>query len=150
MMLTSTLEPEFVDTFPVPMRPAVLYVSILYRTTGHLCCCGCGEEVIAPLSPAQWKLTYDGETVSLDPSIGNWSLPCQSHYVIRRNRVSERRRFTPEEISANRASDRVLLSDYHGVGTTGDAVPTDGVADQSGKPKVQCSWMRLMGWVLRR
>ncbi|WP_037162349.1 DUF6527 family protein [Rhodococcoides fascians] len=150
MMLTNTLAPEFVDTFPVPMRPAVLYVSILYRTTGHLCCCGCGEEVIAPLSPAQWKLTYDGETVSLDPSIGNWSLPCQSHYVIRRNQVSERRQFTPQEISANRANDRALFSGYEDAGSSNDEPLIDYGADESGERDVRNPWSRLLGWVLRR
>ncbi|WP_417924835.1 DUF6527 family protein [Collimonas pratensis] len=28
-----------------------------------------------------WSLTYDGKTVSLDPSIGNWSLPCRAHVM---------------------------------------------------------------------
>ncbi|MDH2348718.1 DUF6527 family protein [Bradyrhizobium sp. SSUT77] len=23
----------------------------------HLCCCGCGREVVTPLAPAQWRLT---------------------------------------------------------------------------------------------
>lgn len=32
-------------------------------------------------------LTYDGETVSLSPSIGNWNFPCRSHYIIRHNRI---------------------------------------------------------------
>lgn len=59
------LEPEFAASFPQPMNPGVLYVSIPYLICGHLCCCGCGEEVITPLSPAQWSLTYNGDSVSL-------------------------------------------------------------------------------------
>ncbi|MFC8536700.1 DUF6527 family protein [Streptomyces sp. NPDC057249] len=58
-------------------------MSISYRTCGHLCCCGCGNEVITPLSPTQWSLTYDGESASLAPSVGNWALRCQSLYWIR-------------------------------------------------------------------
>ncbi|MGW5416889.1 DUF6527 family protein [Actinomadura geliboluensis] len=27
--------------------------------------------------------------MSLDPSIGNWSLPCRSHYGVRRGRVQQ-------------------------------------------------------------
>ena len=106
------LTPEFVDSFPAEMASGILYVSIAYRTTGHLCCCGCGNEVIAPLAPAQWALTYDGHNVSLAPSIGNWSLECQSHYVIRRNRVLWRPNFTPKEIADNRANDRAVLDHF--------------------------------------
>ncbi|WP_052049226.1 DUF6527 family protein [Rhodococcoides fascians] len=94
------------------MRSGVLYVSITYRTTGHMCCCGCGEEVIAPLAPAQWSLVFDGETVSMYPSIGNWSLKCRSHYVIRRNQVMQRRQFTAKEIADNRAEDRAAIEKY--------------------------------------
>ena len=104
-----TVRPQFVDSFPDPMSPGVLYVSIPYRTCGHLCCCGCGHEVITPLSPARWAITYDGETASVWPSIGNWALPCQSHYVISRGRVRWSSTFTPAEIAANRDRDRQLL-----------------------------------------
>ena len=81
------LRPTFVESFPAAMDPGVLYISISYRTCGHLCCCGCGQEVITPLSPAQWSFTYDGENVSLSPSTGNWALLCQSHYWIRKGKV---------------------------------------------------------------
>ncbi|MEU8452809.1 DUF6527 family protein [Streptomyces globisporus] len=87
-----------------------LYISIPYRTCSHLCCCGCGHEIVTPLSPAQWSLTYDGENVSLTPSIGNWSLPCQSHYWIRASRVRWSRRYTPAEIDQNQERDRRLLA----------------------------------------
>ncbi len=139
------LIPEFVEAFPTPMQPAVLYVSITYRTTGHLCCCGCGEEVIAPLAPAQWALTYDGDTVSLHPSIGNWTLPCKSHYVIRRNQVLTRRRFTPEEIIENRAHDRASLARYDAdvaeVGTPPVAAQPDTVQHTRGR---KSWWARLL------
>ncbi|MFH9405198.1 DUF6527 family protein [Streptomyces sp. NPDC017638] len=81
-----------------------------YRTCGHLCCCGCGEEVVTPLSPAQWSLTYDGESVSLTPSIGNWSLSCRSHYWIRAGRVHWSHRYSAAEIDQNRDRDRRLLA----------------------------------------
>jgi hypothetical protein len=65
-------------------RTGVLYVSPGYATVTHLCCCGCGAEVVTPLSPTDWKLTFDGVAISLSPSVGNWSLPCRSHYFIDR------------------------------------------------------------------
>ncbi|WP_395297167.1 DUF6527 family protein [Kitasatospora hibisci] len=109
MTTQDTLRPVFTETFPPRMEPGMLYVSIPYRTCGHLCCCGCGNEVVTPLSPAQWSLTFDGENVSLSPSIGNWSLPCQSHYWIREGRIRWSRRYSAAEIDQNRARDRRLL-----------------------------------------
>lgn len=105
----AALRPEFVDHAPPQMEPGVLYVSIPYSTCGHLCCCGCGEEVFTSLSPARWTLIYDGENVSLDPSVGNWGLPCQSHYWIRDGRVRWSRRYTDREIADNRQRDRARL-----------------------------------------
>ncbi|MER5385965.1 DUF6527 family protein [Streptomyces sp. NPDC002688] len=106
MTATNTLRPVFVETFPTPMEPATLYVSISYRTCGHLCACGCGHEVITPLSPGKWSLSYDGESVSLAPSIGNWALPCKAHYWIRKGEVHWSRRYSMAEIEDNRERDR--------------------------------------------
>ncbi|QEL16822.1 DUF6527 family protein [Limnoglobus roseus] len=83
------LEHRFVRTFPDCIEPGIFYVSLEFGTTTHSCCCGCGEEVVTPLSPSGWKITFDGETVSLWPSVGSWTLRCSSHYVIDRGRVLE-------------------------------------------------------------
>ncbi|MFD4676499.1 DUF6527 family protein [Lentzea sp. NPDC058450] len=105
------LRPEFVASFPTPMERGVMYVSIEYNNCGHLCACGCGLEVITPLSPAQWAITYDGESISIWPSVGNWSLPCRSHYIVDRSRVRWARSFTEREIERNRTRDRALLEE---------------------------------------
>ena len=97
---------EFVESIPEVLEDATLYVSIKYATTMHKCCCGCGNTVVAPLSPNDWTLTFDGETVSLDPSIGNWSFPCQSHYWIREDEVVWARRWSGREITAARERER--------------------------------------------
>lgn len=106
MSTISHVIPEFVDSFPTPMSPGVLYVSTMFNSCGHLCCCGCGSEVITPLSPAQWTLTYNGRDVSLAKSIGNWTLPCKSHYWIRNGRVDWSRPFTESEIRLNQKHDQ--------------------------------------------
>lgn len=108
-MKTKTLIPEFVETFPTPLQSGVVYISLEFGTGAHLCACGCGEEVITPLSPTQWSFTFNGRDLSMLPSIGNWSLPCQSHYVIDRGRVRWAAQFTKERIAANRARDRRVL-----------------------------------------
>ncbi|WP_165490193.1 DUF6527 family protein [Propioniciclava sinopodophylli] len=108
-MPASRLDPVFVDRFPEPLEADRIYVSIRYNTTAHLCACGCGLEVIAPLSPAQWRFTYDGRNVTLKPSIGNWNLPCQSHYWIDHGRIRWANRFTPDEITEAQQRDATDL-----------------------------------------
>lgn len=98
----AALDWQFVEF--VPQRPSagMLYVSIANATAIHLCCCGCGREVVTPLAPNGWSLTFDGDTVSLHPSIGNWSFPCQSHYWIRGSRVEWVPAWSAQEVRANR------------------------------------------------
>lgn len=79
--------PQFVELMPGQLQDGVLYISEKYGTAIHKCCCGCGQKVVTPLSPAKWQLRRSRDAVTLYPSIGNWNLPCQSHYWIRRNRV---------------------------------------------------------------
>jgi hypothetical protein len=86
-MKQATITPQFVDLMPGHLQEGVLYISEKYGTAIHKCCCGCGQKVVTPLSPAKWQLRRDGDTVTLYPSIGNWNFPCRSHYWIRRNRI---------------------------------------------------------------
>ena len=69
------------------MEEGVVYVSIPFATAVHRCCCGCGNQVVTPLDPDLWQLTFDGKGISLSPSIGNWGFQCGAHYWIRRNQV---------------------------------------------------------------
>src|SRR4051812_849924 len=96
------LRHEFVEYIPEKLEEGVLYVSMEYMTVAHLCCCGCGAEVSLPLSPVGWRLIYDGRSISLEPSIGSWSLPCSSHYWIRGNQVRWAEQWTPERVQAAR------------------------------------------------
>lgn len=87
MKRISFLQHRFVESVPEEMENGVLYVALNYASIMHLCACGCGREVVTPLSPKDWNLTFDGKTISLNPSIGSWSLPCRSHYSIRKGHV---------------------------------------------------------------
>lgn len=78
---------RFVEFMPKVLDEGALYVSMTYATASHRCFCGCGMKVVTPLSPTDWRLTFDGDSLSLYPSIGNWSYPCRSHYILRGNRV---------------------------------------------------------------
>jgi Family of unknown function (DUF6527) len=97
---------------PEVLADGIIYVSVRFSTAVHRCCCGCGVEVATPISPADWQLTFDGESVSLYPSIGNWSLACKSHYWIRRNQVVWARRWSAKEIEEGRTQDRLAINDY--------------------------------------
>ena len=82
-----TLQHKFVEFIPESLEEGVLYITLEYSTALHKCICGCGNEVVTPLSPNDWKLIFDGKTVSLYPSIGNWRFPCRSHYWIEKNQI---------------------------------------------------------------
>jgi hypothetical protein len=108
------LTPEFVELVPSELKEGVLYVSMIYASAIHKCCCGCGEKVVTPLGPTDWKLTFDGESISLHPSVGNWSLPCQSHYWIQENKVRWAPRMSRQQIEAGRATDRLERERFYG------------------------------------
>src|SRR5438876_11985522 len=103
MSKITRIRPEFVDYIPEKLDPGVLYISRRYATATHLCCSGCGSEVVTPLNPAKWRLAERGGKVSLAPSIGNWSLPCQSHYWITDNQVRFAPAMSPKAIAAVQA-----------------------------------------------
>jgi hypothetical protein len=96
------MDHRFVEFVPDCLDEGVLYISMPYATAVHRCACGCGHQVVTPLSPTDWSLTFDGETVSLDPSIGNWSFPCKSHYWIWGGNVIWSNAWTPRKILASR------------------------------------------------
>lgn len=86
-MKTDKFTPQFVEYIPLEPEEGVLYISMTYATATHLCACGCKQKVITPISPRAWSLMYDGEGVTLSPSIGNYEQNCLSHYFIRKNQV---------------------------------------------------------------
>lgn len=108
-----TVRYEFVECIPKDLEDRTIYISIPYGTASHRCCCGCGYRVVTPLSPTGWTLSFNGESVSLRPSIGNWSFPCRSHYFITRNTVEWARPLSDEEIEDGRAFDRVARDKYY-------------------------------------
>jgi hypothetical protein len=112
MAKVSEFEPVFVEEIPRALEPGKLYISIEYTTVCHLCACGCGSDVVTPLHPARWAVAYDGERVSLWPSVGSWALPCRSHYVIKHNRVQWARPWSEHRIRAGRQRDRASLEEH--------------------------------------
>jgi hypothetical protein len=128
MLRHARLEHYFVQYIPEKLEPGIIYISMEFATAAHACCCGCGEQVITPFTPTDWKLTFDGETVSLWPSIGNWNFKCRSHYIIRRSRVFEAEPWENTEVEHGRQRDKQRKRGYYErgewlQGTVGDAAP---------------------------
>ncbi len=111
--MKTAITTEFVQAVPDKLQEGVLYVSMEYATVVHKCLCGCGKEVATPLSPTDWCLTFDGDSVSLDPSVGNWSFPCRSHYWIRNNQVLWCGDMPQSLIDAGRERDRREKAVYY-------------------------------------
>src|SRR5436190_16260139 len=128
---------EFVEYIPEEIKERTLYISETYGTAVHKCCCGCGREVVTPLSPTGWQLTFDGKSVSLYPSIGSWSLPCQSHYFITKNKVVWAPQWSKEQIARSRAQEAEAKERYY-ASTNAPAAPETVVPttpSASDKPK---------------
>ena len=106
MIKNDQLEHRFVQYVPETLTPGILYISVEYGMASHSCCCGCGEEIVTPFTPTDWKMIFDGETITLHPSIGNWMLPCKSHYWIKKGRVIGAGKWSDDEISLELIRDR--------------------------------------------
>ena len=104
---------EFAEFIPERLEEGVVYVSVAYATAAHLCFCGCREKVVTPITPTDWQLVFDGDSVSLDPSVGSWSLACRSHYWLDRGNVEWAPAWTQRMIDRERARDRRKKDDYY-------------------------------------
>ena len=151
------LRHEFVGHIPEQLDDGVLYVSIRFGTVVHRCACGCGEEVVTPLGPAEWRLTYDGRTVSLAPSIGNWSFPCRSHYWIDEGVVRWARDFSGSDVSLVRQKARTRREGYYATeraelirelpGRDATSGPID---DERGSSRPTWAKILALGWLWGR
>lgn len=81
------IEPIYVEGYMPPfetMDEGKIYISEEYETSTHRCLCGCGEKTVLPLHPVHgWNLIkHEDGKVSFTPSVGNYQIPCKSHYII--------------------------------------------------------------------
>ncbi|MCX6168645.1 MAG: DUF6527 family protein [Ignavibacteriales bacterium] len=104
---------KFVKNIPEKIEDGVIYISIDYASVIHKCACGCGKEVVTPLSPTDWKLIFDGKTISLYPSIGNWNFACQSHYWIERSQIKWAPKWSKEQIATGVKQDKSNKKEYY-------------------------------------
>lgn len=112
--MTKKIVHEFVKNIPNHLADNTLYISIEYTTAAHKCFCGCGHEISTPLAPTDWRVIYDGKSVSLYPSIGNWNLPCKSHYWIENDEIYWAETWSDEEVKSALVQDQRAKSRYYG------------------------------------
>jgi len=101
-----------VQYVPKTLEPGILYVAQEFGAAVHLCACGCGCKVSTPLTPTEWTLEETSAGPSLRPSVGNWQLPCKSHYWISKGNIAWSETWTPEEILAGRQAEERRRSAY--------------------------------------
>jgi hypothetical protein len=102
-----------VHHMPKELNLGVLYVSEEFGAAAHLCACGCGSKIRTPLGPTEWALEETDKGPTLRPSVGNWQLPCQSHYLIIRGEIIWARKWTPEEIASGRGDEERRAHAYY-------------------------------------
>lgn len=103
---------EYVHYMPNELNFGVLYVSNEFKTAAHLCACGCGLKVRTPLAPTEWRLTVSNQGPSLNPSIGNWQLPCRSHYWIINGDICWSNQWTNAQIAEGRKNEELRRRIY--------------------------------------
>ena len=140
MGAVDSLSHEFVSTIPRELVNGHLYISLRFNTAIHLCCCGCGMKVVTPISPTDWSLSYNGESVSLTPSLGNWSFECQSHYWLRRGKIIWAAQLSDSEIRKGREADKATKRAFFEPGH----YETDG--RERKLRKVGGWWNRIVSW----
>lgn len=137
---------EFVEIIPDELKERTLYVSQKYGTAVHKCCCGCGREVVTPLTPTDWQITINGSSVSLYPSIGSWNLPCQSHYWITDSKVIWAPQWTKAQIARGRTAEARAKERYYASQAPAAEKEMPSAAPQtSGKPK-ESLWQKIKRW----
>lgn len=108
------MQHKFVEFIPSKLDRDILYISIEYKTVAHLCACGCDQEVVTPITPTDWKLIFNGKSISLHPSIGNWDFKCRSHYWIRDNKVLWAEKWNENQIKRTKNQDQYNKEKYYG------------------------------------
>lgn len=137
---------QTVESIPEKLQANILYVTTEGDVAGHLCACGCGREVITPLSPTDWSLTFDRRGPTLSPSIGNWAFPCRSHYFVRDGSVVWAYAMSDEVIARGRRWDKARKQRYYGrlnEPLANSRTPTPALSSPLPSTR-QSSWQRLL------
>ncbi len=102
-----------VHYIPKKIEPGILYVSEEFGTAIHICPCGCGNKISTPITPPNWSLKIIRGKPTLYPSIGNWQLPCRSHYWIAKGEIIWAEQWGEEKINKTREFEQMTLRSFY-------------------------------------
>lgn len=111
--MNSKVQLRLVEFVPKVLEVGILYVSKRFKVAAHLCPCGCGSKIITPLGPCEWSLTIKRGSPTLYPSIGNWQIPCKSHYWITNGEIEWSYQWTDEEIETGYKKEQARRKLYY-------------------------------------
>lgn len=155
----SRFEHRFVDSFPKPLETGFLYVSVRFRTAAHLCACGCGNKVVTPFSPVGWSMRFDGESITLSPSVGNGRIPCRSHYFIEKDQVIWSYAMTDDLTAESQERDAVARARHYRIQSNANNVMHAATTPQPVQPNAPTLptpapqpgrltlWARMRAWL---
>ncbi|MNL19710.1 hypothetical protein D3C87_1409260 [compost metagenome] len=98
---------------PKQLEEGFLYVSKEFGVAGHLCPCGCKNKIITPLDSNEWSFEETNGKPTLYPSIGNWELPCKSHYWIINGFIDWSYEWTEKQIIKGRQTEEYNRKLYY-------------------------------------
>lgn len=110
---TDELELVACERFPDALGPGKFYFSEDFRSSVHLCACGCGSRVVLPIKSAGWKLMQTERSFTISPSVGNREFACRSHYLIEGGRIIWLTSMSDQEVQASRAIDKQHIEKMH-------------------------------------
>ena len=73
---------KYVEIIPDKLEQDIIYISNEYKTSIHLCLCGCGKKAVTPTGKNGWTITSNENGVTFKPSILNTNCPNMYHYII--------------------------------------------------------------------
>ncbi len=129
------IELQHVELMPKELEGGILYVSIRFQVATHLCPCGCRTKIVTPIGPADWKFSERNGLPSLDPSIGNWQIPCQSHYWITDGEIRWSHPWTKKQIEEGWKRDQEKRELYY---------------QEKAIPKKKSLWRKFIDWFFNR
>lgn len=84
-----TIKPIFVNLMPDHYEQGEVYISEPYKTSKHLCLCGCGDMVVMPLNRELFPETHWGLVKEANGRVSFLGSvlqhPCEAHYIITKN-----------------------------------------------------------------
>lgn len=132
--MNSKIHLKFVEFMPKCLETEILYVSERFKVAAHMCPCGCGNKIVTPLGPSEWSFSEKKGRPTLSPSIGNWQIPCKSHYWIRGGEIEWSYQWSEERIEAGRKRDHARLEAY---------------IKQKELAQKRSIWSRFINWLFR-